>query len=301
MAAGAGREDMPHFMKLAQRASRDALVDDWSCARGPPKNNPDALPGLRYGASREIRPRLVILPCPCAGGQWNKPWSDSGGVLEPSGLWANWKTPDLETDHQTASSSTSSSSSAGLPSSSPSSSDVGSKQNEEATSFGMLTNAIKSVISDGDVRPGSEPYSADYSCAQGIQKPSLPPFMSEIYPGKRWSFQPDHSTLVVATPCPCALGSYTGLQPKLQKEMAKIIAAEKTEILDSGNAHNTQLPPLGLEGLERTDDGGALGPPFVPQWQQQEQLVNTYMSSLSSLVLMLEGRCRWRRRDASFL
>eukprot|EP00435_Cladocopium_sp_Y103_P048950 s478_g14.t1 len=55
-----------------------ATRDDWSCAAGPPKMNDEDLPGLRYGASLEIRPKLLVLPaarCP-VWAQWPKPDED---------------------------------------------------------------------------------------------------------------------------------------------------------------------------------------------------------------------------------
>lgn len=61
-------------------------MDDWSCIKGPPAQNQN-LPGLRYGASIEMRPLTMLLPCPCAGGVVTPPHADDGAELDASGLW----------------------------------------------------------------------------------------------------------------------------------------------------------------------------------------------------------------------
>lgn len=72
--------------EVLNAAKQDALEDDWACMKEPPWSN-DGLPGVRYGASIEIRPLTVVLPCPCAGGTWNPPHEDDGGRLDWTGLW----------------------------------------------------------------------------------------------------------------------------------------------------------------------------------------------------------------------
>lgn len=67
-------------------AKEDAIVNDWGCVKGPPWTN-DRLPGMRYGASIEMRPLTMMLPCPCAGGVMTPPHADDGGQLDASGLW----------------------------------------------------------------------------------------------------------------------------------------------------------------------------------------------------------------------
>lgn len=54
--------------------------------------------------------------------------------------------------------------------------------------------------------PGSEPYSIDYGCIEGIK---TSPYWT---PGKRWSDQPAWTAIAVPTPCPCALGTYSSFK-----------------------------------------------------------------------------------------
>jgi hypothetical protein len=75
--------------QFVRDAAKYALLSDWSCVRGPPSGN-QLLPGLRYGASLEIRPELVLLPCPCAGGTRAPPQANDEGALGAGGLWTAW-------------------------------------------------------------------------------------------------------------------------------------------------------------------------------------------------------------------
>mmetsp|Transcript_20086 Transcript_20086/g.36693 ORF Transcript_20086/g.36693 Transcript_20086/m.36693 type:complete len:501 (-) Transcript_20086:12-1514(-) len=75
--------DMDEVMDAAKT---DALEDDWACMKEHAWGN-DKMPGLRYGASIEMRPLTVVLPCPCAGGVWNPPREDDGARLDWTGLW----------------------------------------------------------------------------------------------------------------------------------------------------------------------------------------------------------------------
>eukprot|EP00747_Dinoflagellata_sp_TGD_P068463 gnl/TRDRNA2_/TRDRNA2_155722_c0_seq2.p1 gnl/TRDRNA2_/TRDRNA2_155722_c0~~gnl/TRDRNA2_/TRDRNA2_155722_c0_seq2.p1 ORF type:complete len:138 (+),score=10.89 gnl/TRDRNA2_/TRDRNA2_155722_c0_seq2:107-520(+) len=61
--------------------------------------------------------------------------------------------------------------------------------------------------------PGSEPYSADYGCIRGPEKGVVSQITGGLEPGLRWRHpQTKWADVPVVTPCPCALGVYTGLQ-----------------------------------------------------------------------------------------
>merc|ERR1711924_356360 len=62
------------------------------------------------------------------------------------------------------------------------------------------------------VYPGSEPYSIDYGCAyEGTRRPNETP-------GKRWADTPSWTAVAVATPCPCAYGTFSKFHgPKTSK------------------------------------------------------------------------------------
>merc|ERR1712232_291324 len=67
-------------------AEAEALKADWSCVGAAPMSN-KAIPGMRYGASMPTRPQMVMLPCPCAGGDWTKPTQVGDATLDNDGLW----------------------------------------------------------------------------------------------------------------------------------------------------------------------------------------------------------------------
>eukprot|EP00933_Yihiella_yeosuensis_P071930 TRINITY_DN80181_c0_g1_i1.p1 TRINITY_DN80181_c0_g1~~TRINITY_DN80181_c0_g1_i1.p1 ORF type:complete len:294 (+),score=61.82 TRINITY_DN80181_c0_g1_i1:57-938(+) len=197
--------------QLFDDAAKYALKDDWTCARGPPEMN-GSLPGLRYGASLEIRPQLIVLPCPCAGGRWAKPQVDISGVQGSNGLWAAWPSQHDIVAAQNIGKAASDSDTVTAESGA-----AATDSSSAATNFfGIVKNILKGQAkgllgSDVD-KPGSEPYAADYGCAKGISKD----WKGKLLPGKRWWNMPRHGTVVVTTPCPCALGPWTGLQAESQ-------------------------------------------------------------------------------------
>lgn len=154
------------YKDILSAAERYALRDDVSCVRGPPGRRPD-LPGLRYGASLEIRPRLLMLPCACAG-----------GARTLASAWdfaPNPQAPQPEAD---------------------------------ATSFAVgrgLVGAVKKAVGGG-YRPGTEPYAVDCGCAAGYNTKGY------LKPGKRWWSSPRTAEVLLATPCPCALGVSAGMK-----------------------------------------------------------------------------------------
>ncbi|CAE7679300.1 unnamed protein product, partial [Symbiodinium pilosum] len=85
----------------------------------------------------------------------------------------------------------------------------------------------------------------------GFKKSSGP--LGEMVPGKRWWNMPDHSEVAIATPCPCMLGAYTGLQPELHDKLTEALAAE------------TGQPDDGWKSS--VDDRYTIGVPKVPEWQ----------------------------------
>eukprot|EP00929_Paragymnodinium_shiwhaense_P076639 TRINITY_DN39438_c0_g1_i2.p1 TRINITY_DN39438_c0_g1~~TRINITY_DN39438_c0_g1_i2.p1 ORF type:complete len:325 (+),score=68.13 TRINITY_DN39438_c0_g1_i2:262-1236(+) len=171
------------FLKAA---GEYALRDDWSCAVSPPRLN-DSLPGFRYGASMPTRPELLMLPCPCAGGSWAAPKDYVDSSLSAAGGWKPRRAePPTERSSEEASFSY-------MP-----------PEQREDQSRGFLSMLTKHFSKKPEV--GTEPYAADYRCARGFKKD---PFLSA---GKRWWYQPDYAVVPVATPCPCALGVFTGLQ-----------------------------------------------------------------------------------------
>lgn len=202
-AAAAGIPKGVDKEEVLNAAARYALKDDTSCVRGPPKLNP-ALPGLRYGASLELRPQLLILPCPCAGGVRTPAVSTDEGALESNGLWATAWVPPV------AGGSTGAVAQPGAPSSEAGA--PAEPEPEAATSFMFkaIGRALKGRL--GGTPPyyaGSEPYSADYGCARGYRGGGL---SRPLEPGKRWWDTPRWAPLVIATPCPCALSTWAGLQ-----------------------------------------------------------------------------------------
>mmetsp|Transcript_1236 Transcript_1236/g.2819 ORF Transcript_1236/g.2819 Transcript_1236/m.2819 type:complete len:336 (-) Transcript_1236:37-1044(-) len=258
--------------ELLEEVAKHTMHDDWSCAGGPPKLMGDELPGLRYGASLEIRPKLLVLPCPCPGGYFNKAWRDSSGSLQPSGLWAKWPKPEVEDVHTSlpplfhdGSGSPSGADSQVTPqqASSPhdaSKSDSSFTSNSHDDKTPLSFNAMGVDIAGrlataagigGLYHPASEPYSADYGCAKGFMKSNGP--LGDMKPGKRWWNMPDHSEVAVATPCPCMLGPYTNLQPQLHDKLTEALAKERGQPDD--------------EWKHSADDRYTVGVPKVPEWQ----------------------------------
>jgi len=192
-----------------------ALKDDWSCVAGPADGS-SSLPGLRYGASVEIKPKLFVLPCPCAGGKWGvSPMNQSlvldtdesvrfvhpGDIAQPAGH------PQTHADNASQASDDELSA-------------FSRKPRGKTTSFNLKLiggRAMKQLSIRQPYQPGTEPYVADYGCAKGLHRD----FLSQtLLPGKRWFDTPDSAIIVVPTPCPCDLGIWTGLQsgPDMQKE-----------------------------------------------------------------------------------
>ncbi|CAK9047349.1 unnamed protein product [Durusdinium trenchii] len=245
--------DRQEFLK---EVAKHTMRDDWSCAAGPPKMNDEEMPGLRYGASLEIRPKLLVLPCPCPGGSFNKAWRDSSGSLQPSGLWARWPKADAE-EH-------------GLPALFPTNDGLqatgGSPSHESGESqpysFNALGGALKGAVASsvgvgGMYHPGGEPYSADYGCLKGFKMSDGP--MGGMQPGKRWWNMPDHTEVAIATPCPCMLGTFDGdLQPKVATKLQEALSAERGPPSDAWD--------------HSIDDRYSLGVPKVPAWQTSSNL-----------------------------
>eukprot|EP00435_Cladocopium_sp_Y103_P046608 s478_g13.t1 len=100
-----------------------------------------------------------------------------------------------------------------------------------------------SPLAGGMYHAAGEPYSADYGC------------LKESKLCKRWWNMPDHTEFAVATPCPCMLGAYSDLQPKVHEKMAEALAAERGQ--------------PGDEWSHSIDDRYSLGIPKVPEWQTQ--------------------------------
>lgn len=130
--------DKVDWQKVLDAAADRAVQDDWSCVRRP---EAPGLPGLRYGSGLEVRPTLALLPCACAGGVRSRPGASDEAVLGPGGVWASWH-------------------------------DMG----------GVVLPPVapaRAPPADGDDfgedpphGVGTEPYSADYGCAQGASRRS---------------------------------------------------------------------------------------------------------------------------------
>eukprot|EP00439_Symbiodinium_sp_Y106_P081941 s323_g21.t1 len=245
--------------ELLEEVAKHTMHDDWSCAGGPPKLMGDELPGLRYGASLEIRPKLLVLPCPCPGGYFNKAWRDSSGSLQPSGLWAKWPKPEVEDfvpklDFRNAfrfsfqkqvqdvhtslpplfhdgSGSPSGADSQVTPqqASSPhdaskSDSSFTSNSHDDKTplSFNAMGVDIAGRLATAAGIGGLyHPASEPYSADYGCAKGFMKSNgpLGDMKPGKRWWNMPDHSEVAVATPCPCMLGYTVGV-PKVPEWQA---------------------------------------------------------------------------------
>jgi len=171
----------PDIRTMLALASKKMLRDDWSCVRGPPDAAPQ-LPGVRYGASLPMKPVLVTLPCPCAGGV------AGDGVSVTENVWsvlAN-SLSRLSGTHTQA--------------------DTASTADPYAESSPL--SALASGVMERS-RAGTEPYAADYGCASGQSQP----LGDGPKPGLRWrSHLPADARLpvLVATPCPCWLEALTG-------------------------------------------------------------------------------------------
>mmetsp|Transcript_25922 Transcript_25922/g.56290 ORF Transcript_25922/g.56290 Transcript_25922/m.56290 type:complete len:364 (+) Transcript_25922:210-1301(+) len=210
---GMDKDTMDQFMDDSKEY---ALRPDWSCVRGPPKLNPDG-PGMRYGASMEMRPQLLILPCPCAGGTRNASQVNLEGAFDGSnGLWSSWspRVPSVETAANSSLEGETKESASDLPkmqvqSASSFLASILRHQRVDSTAFAgySASSAAKKALGRPlPYHPGGEPYAADYRCGDHIKKNG-----SAWTPGARWWNTPAYGTVVVATPCPCAWGPYTGL------------------------------------------------------------------------------------------
>ncbi|CAK0906512.1 unnamed protein product, partial [Prorocentrum cordatum] len=191
--------------QLVDDAAQYALKDDWRCMDGSPSCG--ALPGLRYGASVEIRPRLLVLPCPCAGGQWTPPVANSDdGILQADGLWAArvpWRQQHrpshpagteedwLEADGQEGNPVVSANPLMSIFSSFGA---MGAKLGKQLrrlvagtprpTSMmlgSIVGKQLRSLVGNPKYYPGSEPYAMDYGCAKGPVSKAF----DGIQPGKR--------------------------------------------------------------------------------------------------------------------
>lgn len=261
---------------LFDAAGNYALKDDWSCMKGPPTMNP-ALPGLRYGASIEIRPQLVVLPCPCAGGVRSKPIVDDGGVLGSSGLWASWKMPPGAADSAIVSSS------------------APSKEQAKAATTNFTSsiagNAMETLGLSPPYYSGSEPYAADYGCFRGVHKRGL---SSKLLAGSRLWDTPRWATVVVPTPCPCALGAYTGLQGPENK-----LETPMPSMKDSPVNSTLENPPAdtGVGDDLQTD---ITIPNFVetPSWQQDSSMMMGDVGPAAPLIASLMAHWRARHEEA---
>ncbi|CAK0906509.1 unnamed protein product, partial [Prorocentrum cordatum] len=234
--------------QLVDDAAQYALKDDWRCMDGSPSCG--ALPGLRYGASVEIRPRLLVLPCPCAGGQWTPPVANSDdGILQADGLWAArvpWRQQHrpshpagteedwLEADGQEGNPVVSANPLMSIFSSFGA---MGAKLGKQLrrlvagtprpTSMmlgSIVGKQLRSLVGNPKYYPGSEPYAMDYGCAKGPVSKAF----DGIQPGKRWWNSPKYGTVIVTTPCPCALGAWTGMQTGPQARPPASHAEDRT-------------------------------------------------------------------------
>ncbi|CAJ1451497.1 unnamed protein product [Effrenium voratum] len=297
---------------------KKTMKDDYSCAAGPPKMNDEELPGLRYGASLEIRPKLLVLPCPCPGGVFNKAWRDSSGNLQPGGLWAHWPKPETEehtslpplfhepqpgsegvgmdqlqskADLQSKTGNMKNKTgdmknvkSSDLKKKVPSdtkelTSMVADKPNSFSAIGGALKGAAGSATGVGGLyHAGSEPYSADYGCLKGFKMSDGP--VGGMQPGKRWWNMPDHAEVAISTPCPCMLGAYTDLQPKLHDKLDEALAAERGQASDDWS--------------HTIDDRYFLGVPKVPEWQTAGSLRMGGLGSAVAVLLAGLAACRCR-------
>lgn len=255
--------------EVMNAAKADALVDDWTCIKAPPVNrlglpSNERLPGLRYGASIEMRPLTMLNPCPCAGGVWTPPHADDGAELDASGLWHlprdqyprsainGLPTPDLtilshppayapdfvplskkkenraSLDHRAqalspqlrptsdlAVSSTATGASAdtrGGRSAGEGSGPTSGLPRWKRSRDSFMDMATAADMAPDKYFPGSEPYSIDYGCAKGFERAG-PTNMFTARPGLRWKDTASWTALAVATPCPCALGTFSALKP----------------------------------------------------------------------------------------
>lgn len=170
-----------------QQAMRDfAWKPDWQCMRSAPAHS--NLPGTRYGASMEVQPLLWDLPCPCAGGTWSRPRDFNDSALDSGGLWSfRRRIGGVQTGTST-----------------PISARLAEKHPNDLINWNSAHHHV-----------GTEPYSADFRCAEGYTCKSGVAFTkicTQLAPGRRWYDAPPYAEQVTATPCPCALGIWTGLQ-----------------------------------------------------------------------------------------
>jgi hypothetical protein len=228
--------------QLLDDARQYALKDDWRCMDGSPSCG--ALPGLRYGASVEIRPRLLVLPCPCAGGQWTPPVTNSDdGILQADGLWAAkvpWRQQhkpahSAETEEEWLEEDSSAASANPLMSIFSSFGAMGAKLGKHLRRLvagtprptSMMLGSIagkqlRGLVGNPKYYPGSEPYAMDYGCVKGPVLKRL----EGMQPGKRWWNSPKYGTVIVTTPCPCALGAWTGMQAGPQVKPPALLAKD---------------------------------------------------------------------------
>lgn len=139
---------------------------------------------------------------------------------------------------------------------------------------------------------GTEFYAPDYRCARGYKKKPL------LLPGKRWWYKPAYGVIPVATPCPCALGPWTGLQAGSERKPPKHYVADEfgahwdIHVPRWQRLRGTMLAdgPSGSEGSVTKDFLLAVAQP-PPDSAQQDGATATRSSKL---------RCRRRLRCARF-
>lgn len=168
-----------------------ALRDDWSCVKGQPFMKWGKVPGLRYGASMPTRPQMVVVPCPCAGGEWSQPRKYSDAELLPDGSWKSMRSLGVVGRRDYGKSK-------GFAAELPLHEDEGAHNElSPARALARLASAPPQI--------GSEPYAQDFRCARDASP------IHGVGAGKRWWYMPEYGVVQVATPCPCALGSGTRL------------------------------------------------------------------------------------------
>ncbi|CAK0906511.1 unnamed protein product [Prorocentrum cordatum] len=88
----------------------------------------------------------------------------------------------------------------------------------------IVGKQLRSLVGNPKYYPGSEPYAMDYGCAKGPVSKAF----DGIQPGKRWWNSPKYGTVIVTTPCPCALGAWTGMQTGPQARPPASHAEDRT-------------------------------------------------------------------------
>jgi len=239
----AGKLNMDEVMGAAMK---DALEEDPTCVKGPSMINPN-LPGIRYGVSTEMRPLSVVLPCPCAGGQWTPPYKDDVAQRGADGMWgtsprpgsamAGMRPPILSHLWTGA-----------VPEKSQSNveQEMSGRPTEKAMATSLLVGSVAGSMGlPAPYKPGTEPYSVDFGCAYGLRRRPT----GQLDPGYRWTRAAGGSgpwqPIIVATPCPCAMGVFTSLEDPKIDPLSPTSPPLHNEL--QGNGFGS-LPPWQMDG-----------------------------------------------------